>query len=184
MTSPLVSALTRDPKLCKRRRAGSTVIFFILVTLLLVGCGGSPASEQAPDFQVTRFDGADFVLSEQIGRSAVVLNFWYPTCPPCRAEMPAFESAWQRLNGEGVQFLGLFVPQGFDSEQDARDFVNELGLTYGFATDEGAKVALAYKLQYFPTTFFIDKTGRIFKEEISTLDEDSIVRIVREMTQG
>ena len=56
----------------------------------------------------------------------MVLNFWYPSCPPCREEMPAFEAAWQELKDGPVRFLGLYVPQGFDSEQNARDFVDEL----------------------------------------------------------
>jgi len=114
----------------------------------------------------------------------VVVNFWFPTCPPCREEMPAFEKAWQQVRGEDVQFLGIFVPQGFDSEQDARDFVNELGLTYGFATDLGAWIARSYKLIAFPTTFFIDKSGLIVKTKVSTLDEDEIVSAVRSMTQS
>ena len=150
--------------------------------VLLASCGGS-GNKPAPDFQLARFDGTGFSLSEQVGRN-VVINFWYPSCPPCRAEMPAFQRAWQQLQGEGTQFLGIFVPQGFDSEQDARDFVDELGLTYGFATDKGVRVARAYQVKYFPLTFFVDKSGRIFKEELGALDEDKIIRIVREMTQG
>ena len=113
-----------------------------------------------------------------------MLNFWFPSCPPCRAEMPSFEEAWQQVQDEEVRFLGLFVPMGFDSEQDARDFVQELGLTYDFATDRRAEITRAYELLYFPTTIFIDKSGRIFKIELSTLDADKITQIVREMAQG
>ena len=154
----------------------------VLVMVLLVSCGGS-RGRPATDFQLTLFDGTGYTLSDQVGRN-VVINFWFPTCPPCRAEMPDFQNAWEELQSDGTQFLGIFVPQGFDSEQDARDFVDELGLTYSFATDKCAKVALAYEVKYFPVTFFIDKSGRIFKEEISALDKDKIVSIVREMSQG
>ena len=140
--------------------------------------------EQAEDFQVTLFDGGGFRLSDQVGETAMVLNFWYPTCPPCRAEMPAFQRAWQELQGENVRFLGLFVPQGLDTEQDARDFVDELGLTYDFATDTRAQVAQSYEVLYFPTTVFIDRRGRIFSTEIAALDEEKITRLVRQMTQG
>ncbi|MCH2517627.1 MAG: hypothetical protein MK210_05405, partial [Dehalococcoidia bacterium] len=79
-------------------------------------------------------------------------------------------------------FLGLFVPQGFDSEQDARDFVQELGLTYQFATDNMAQITLEYRLVYFHTTIFIDKAGRLIRSEISTLDAEKITRIVRDMS--
>ena len=154
----------------------------VLVMVFLAACGaGGP---KAPDFQVTLYDGTEFRLSDQAGANAVVLNFWYPSCPPCREEMPAFESAWQQVRDEEVEFLGLFVPQGFDNEQDSKDFIDELGLTYGFATDSSTLIAQSYELEYFPTTYFIDKSGRISKAWISVLDEETIVGLVRQMTES
>ena len=153
-----------------------------MIVLLLVSCGAK--LEQAEDFQVTLFDGGGFRLSDQVGETAMVLNFWYPTCPPCRAEMPAFQRAWQELQGENVRFLGLFVPQGLDTEQDARDFVDELGLTYDFATDTRAQVAQSYEILYFPTTVFVDRKGKVFRSEIAAMDEEKLISLVRQMTQG
>ena len=153
-----------------------------MIVLLLVSCGAK--LEQAEDFQVTLFDGGGFRLSDQVGETAMVLNFWYPTCPPCRAEMPAFQRAWQELQGENVRFLGLFVPQGLDTEQDARDFVDELGLTYDFAADTRAQVAQSYEILYFPTTVFVDRKGRVFRSEIAAMDEEKLISLVRQMTQG
>ena len=98
----------------------------LLLLALSLGCH----AETAPDFEVVQFDGERFRLSQQAGENIVVLNFWYPSCPPCRDEMPEFQRAWEELAGDSVRFLGLFVPRGFDSEQDAKDFVNELGLTF------------------------------------------------------
>ena len=152
---------------------------------VLSGCGNLPGGpEKAVDFQVTLFSGGEFQMSEQIGRTAVVLNFWFPSCPPCRAEMPDFEEAWRGLQGKDVRFLGLFVPRGLDSEQDARDFVQELGLTYDVATDTHAEIADAYGLKYYPTTIFIDKSGHVHSTEISVLDREKITQIVGEMAQG
>ena len=153
-----------------------------LLLLLMVSCGSK--SQQANDFQVTLFNGGSFRLSDQVGKTAVVLNFWYPTCPPCRAEMPDFQRSWQELQGEDVRFLGLFVPQGLDTEQDARDFVEELGLTYDFATDTRAQVAQSYEVLYFPTTVFVDRKGRIFRTVIAALDEEKIISMVRKMIQS
>ena len=154
-------------------------------TLIIAACGGD-SGPKAPDFQLTQFNGSEFRLSSQAGENLVVLNFWYPTCPPCREEMPGFEAAWRRLQAEEarVKFLGLFVPQGFDSEQDARDFVAELGLTYGFATDLGGRVAAMFQVEVYPTTVFIDNSGRVFETLISVLDEEKLIGVVREMSGG
>lgn len=150
--------------------AGAGIVF-------LVACGG--AAQTARDFEVVQFDGAVFRLSQVTESHAVVLNFWYPSCPPCREEMPALEAAWQELKDRPVRFLALYVPQGFDSEQDARDFVEEFGLTFSFATDRLARIAEAYELELFPKTFFIDMDGKVVATHISTLTPEEIVRQVR-----
>lgn len=142
-----------------------------------MACGSS--GQSARDFEVTKFDGATFRLSQETVDHAVVLNFWYPSCPPCREEMPAFEAAWQELKDSPVRFLGLYVPQGFDSEQDARDFVDEFGLTFSFATDRLARIAEAYELEYFPKTYFIDRNGHIVATHISVLEPEEIIEQVR-----
>ena len=175
-------SLAQPPRL----RPGIRLIIltaFSLIMLSLASCiGGDGPLEQASDFEVTLFDGTNFRLSDQIGHRSVVLNFWFPSCPPCRAEMPDFEESWQQVKDEDVMFLGLFVPQGFDTEQDARDFVEELGLTYDFATDTGARITLDYKLAYFPTTVFIDKAGRLVRTEISTLNAEKLNEIIRDLS--
>lgn len=157
------------------------------VLVLLAGCSTfSQPPVMAEDFQVTLFTGEDFRLSDQLGKKSVVLNFWYPSCPPCRAEMPAFQAAWEQVQqeGEDVVFLGMFVPRGFDSEQDARDFVEKMGLTYDFGTDIGGMITQNYRLEYFPKTYFIDKTGQVFSSMISALDTEEITLMVRAMGQG
>ncbi len=175
---PILSRFVATPRV-------PAVAAFLLLALVLTSCIGSGQKlSGASDFQVTLFDGSSFRLSDEAGQRAVVLNFWFPSCPPCRAEMPAFQQAWEEAQGEEVRFLGLFVPQGFDTEQDARDFVEELELTYDFSTDVGVQVTREYQVIYFPTTVFIDKSGRLFRTEISILDAEKITGILREMGQG
>ena len=181
MTFSRLNPRSHGASLLRWRVVWATVT--LLVMVCLAACGNADAGD-APDFRVTQFDGTEFRLSDQEGVNAVVVNFWYPACPPCREEMPAFEAAWQQVRHDGVQFLGIFVPQGLDTEQDARDFVNQLGLTYGFATDNSAIIAQSYDLEFFPTTYFIDKSGRIFKTWISLLDQETVVGLVRQMTEG
>ncbi len=150
---------------------------FALLLAISTACNG----ETAQDFEVELFDGGRFRLSEQYADKVVVVNFWYPSCPPCREEMPEFQQAWEELNGEPVRFLGLFVPRGFDTEQTARKFVAELDLTFDFATDYGETIATAYGIEFYPTTWFIDRGGRVATTFVSALDAERITEIVREL---
>ena len=149
----------------------------IFALIASVACS---TGEPAADFALTTFDREEFRLSEQRGK-VVVVNFWYPSCPPCRDEMPAFQEAWEQYQGRNVRFIGLFVPQGFDTEVEARQFVDELGLTFTFATDVRARVAQEYAVVYFPTTYFIDQGGRVHLMEISRMDVDRLTEILDDL---
>lgn len=157
-----------------------------LLVVAVAALAAAPACASdapAPDFALTLFNGNDFRLSEQRGR-VVVVNFWYPSCPPCRDEMPAFQQVWEQYQGRNVRFIGLFVPQGFDTEVEARQFVDELGLTFDFATDVRARVAQEYAVQYFPTTYFINQAGRVHRMEISRMDAPRLADLLADLAGG
>lgn len=147
--------------------------------LLASACGG----EKAQDFEVQLFDGGRLRLSEEYANSVVVVNFWYPSCPPCREEMPEFQEAWEQLEGEPVRFLGLFVPRGFDNESTAREFVSDLGLTFDFATDHRETIASAYGIEFYPTTWFIDRGGAVRRTFVSAMESEQIAGTVRELIE-
>ncbi len=156
------------------------VLLTAAATLLLFATACAPG-RPAADFSLTTFTGDSFTLSELRG-NVVVINFWYPSCPPCRDEMPAFQEVFEEYQGQQVRFIGLFVPQGFDTEIEARRFVDDLGLTFDFATDVRAMVAQEYAVEYFPTTYFIDRGGRVARQEISRMDADRLAEILSDLS--
>ncbi len=117
---------------------------------------GPGVGRLAPDFTLPTLDGQTFRLSEQRGKP-VVLNFWATWCGPCRNELPALQKAATHL-GDEVVFVG--VDQGEDAAV-VRDFAAELGLTFTIPLDSNGEVGVDYKVKGLPTTFFIDRSGKI-----------------------
>ena len=115
------------------------------------------APEAAPDFSVETFDGETLRLSDLRGQ-VVVLNFWASWCPPCRWEMPFFETISQEYKDRGVVFLGIAIS---DTIEDASDFADSAGVTYPLALDATNEIARDYETLGLPTTFLIDKDGVI-----------------------
>ena len=115
------------------------------------------APEAAPDFAVETFDGETLRLSDLRGQ-VVVLNFWASWCPPCRWEMPFFETISQEYKDRGVVFLGIAIS---DTIEDASDFADSAGVTYPLALDTTNEIARDYETLGLPTTFLIDKDGVI-----------------------
>ena len=65
-------------------------------------------------------------LSDLVGKP-VVLNHWFPSCPPCVAEMPDFEVAYQKYKDQ-VVFIGV-QNMGVDTAENGQEFVNDWAST-------------------------------------------------------
>ena len=130
--------------------------------LFMLGCGGKTAEpkaamEEAPDFNVALFGGGDFQLSAQKGK-VVVINFFASWCVSCGEETPHIEKVSREYATQPVAFLGIAVD---DTEKKAKEFLKKSGLTIPAGLDRTGKIKDAYGLYGMPTTFFIDKSGKI-----------------------
>ncbi len=123
--------------------------------------------ELAPDFEVETFGGDILRLSDLDGK-VVVLNFWASWCPPCRWEMPFFETMWQEYRDRDVVFVGIAMS---DTLENAREFAEESGVTYPIALDTTNEVVRAYEVLSLPTTFFIGRDGNIERKLTSAANE-------------
>src|SRR3989338_8632349 len=140
-------------------------------SLLIPGCSDKTtnppaAKETAPDFHLTLFDGGDFQLSAQKGK-VVVINFFASWCVSCGEETPHLEKIYREYAPKPVAFLAIAVD---DTERKAKEFLKKTGLTIPAGMDKTGKIKDAYGLYGMPTTFFIDKNGKIsyFHEGVVT----------------
>lgn len=119
---------------------------------------GDVRGVQAPDFELTSLDGKRVKLSDYRGK-AVLLNFWATWCSPCKVEMPWFVDLQKKYANDGLIVLGVAMDDTETSKIAA--FTSEMGVNYPvlLGTD---KVSDDYgNVQYLPTSFYIDRDGRI-----------------------
>jgi cytochrome c biogenesis protein CcmG/thiol:disulfide interchange protein DsbE len=114
---------------------------------------------QAPDFELLDLTGTVIRLSDLKG-SAVVLNFWASWCPPCKAEMPAFQKIHLAYQDEQLQVLAINATTQ-DNLAKIHEFIRDNQLTLHVLLDSEGSVETTYMVQALPTTFFIDKEGII-----------------------
>ncbi len=113
----------------------------------------------APDFELTTGSGETVRLSDLQGQ-AVILNFWASWCPPCRAEMPAFQAIHQAYQDSGLTILGINAADQ-DAPSQAHDFIAEMDLTFPILFDSSGTAQELYAVSALPSTFFIDRAGII-----------------------
>jgi thiol-disulfide isomerase/thioredoxin len=109
-----------------------------------------------PDITLSDLDGNAVALSS-LATQPLVLNFWYSTCPPCNAELPAFASVAAEY-ADRVRFVGI-NPE--DSASTARQFAADRGVTYEQLLDKRHRSVDWFALTGFPTTVLVMKGGRI-----------------------
>lgn len=125
------------------------------------GEGTSSVSRiKAPDFEAVDLGGNPMRLSA-LSDKPVVLNFWSSKCGPCRQEMPDFQEAYQEY-GEQVHFVMVNSIGAFgETEESGRQYVEEQKYTFPVYFDADQEAVMAYGIQAFPTTYFIDGDGYI-----------------------
>lgn len=138
----------------------------------------------APDFSLSDQYGTQWTLSELKGKT-VILNFWATWCPPCRMEMPAFQKVHDELIDEGnedVFILGIAAPNYF-REKDLPEIVKFLdtnGYSYPCLMDFDGIVTEKYYISAFPTTFLINKDGKVQNGAVGAISEIRLKELINE----
>ncbi len=128
-----------------------------------VELGQVRVGEPAPDFTLKDLDGKDVRLSDFRGK-AVLVNFWATWCPPCRFEMPALQRIYDRHKQHDFVVLGVDTGERTRGEAmriAARNYADSLRLSFPIILDDGDQVANLYGLRAYPTTYFVDREGKL-----------------------
>ncbi len=135
----------------------ATVVTVAIVLLVGASRGGPKAviGEPAPAIVGTTLDGAAFDLAALRGRP-VIVNFWGPSCVPCRDEFPQFLAKLAEHEADGLAIVGVLTD---DPEQPARDFIADYGATWPTIVDPDKALKTAYRVAARPQTYFVDGQG-------------------------
>ena len=135
----------------------------------------------APDFVLPTLDGKDLKLSDLRGK-AVMLNFWATYCGPCKIEMPWFVELQKEYGPQGFQIVG--VANDDASAEDIAKFSREMGINYPILIGKDS-VSDSYKVSVLPTTFFLDRDGKLIAREFGLVSRSVFVEHIKKaMSQG
>lgn len=130
----------------------------------------------APDFTLTGLDGQKYQLSDFSGK-VVILNFWGTFCPPCVREMPALQQQYEYWKSRDVEVFGVNLNEGHVTVQS---FIKQYNITFPILMDND-QVRKTYRVTSFPTTFYIDKNGKIRDKFVGEMKEEDIQQRVNQM---
>jgi cytochrome c biogenesis protein CcmG/thiol:disulfide interchange protein DsbE len=127
----------------------------LIAAVKLAGPSRVAAGQGAPDITGTTLDGAPFRLADLRGHP-VIVNFWGPSCVPCRSEFPLFKTKLAEHAADGLKVVGVLM---FDTPTEARAFVAQFGAPWPTVIDPEGQIRAAYQAVARPQTYFIDRGG-------------------------
>jgi cytochrome c biogenesis protein CcmG/thiol:disulfide interchange protein DsbE len=126
----------------------------------------------APAIVGTTLDGEAFDLAALAGRP-VIVNFWGPSCVPCRDEFPLLIDKAAEHADDGLAIVGVLTD---DPPEPARDFVTEYGATWPTVEDPDKAIKTAWRVAARPQTYFIDADGVIRSIQVGELRDADFER--------
>ncbi len=118
---------------------------------------------QAPEFHAPLLSGPDTSVSDALkGKKALLINFWFLRCGPCREELPKLQKLYRELKNKGLEVMAI----NSDDERDAiARYVMSSGWTFpvalGAKERQGANIPTLFFVEVFPTNYLLDPSGKV-----------------------
>jgi peroxiredoxin len=151
----------------------------LAVSAALVGWRTLGARGPAPAVSYTLLDGSKGSIEAQRGK-VMLVNFWATSCVTCVAEMPHIVETYNKFKGRGYQTVA--VAMDYDPPAYVNRFAQSRALPFAVAHDVNGAVARAFgDVKMTPTTFLIDKQGRIVKRYLGAPDFAALDKLIGEL---
>lgn len=172
----MTNTMTKRPVPNRRQLLGAGLALGATGVLGLSGCAGR---EAAPDSTFVLLDGSQATTAGLRGKVTLV-NFWATTCVTCVKEMPALVATHQKYAPRGYETLA--VAMSYDPPAWVVNFVQSRQLPFKVALDNTGEIAKAWgDVKLTPTTYLLDKQGRIVKRYVGEPEMDALHQLIEEL---
>lgn len=152
----------------------SRVRGWVVAAVLLAGLAGvgwqvlAARNALAPAITLSTLQGRSFTLDQWKGK-VVLVNFWATSCSGCVKEMPELVKTFKTYQAQGFETVA--VAMSYDPPAYVESFTRSRELPFTVALDRDGHVAKAFgEIRLTPTTFVLDKQGRIVQRYIGVPD--------------
>ena len=156
-------------------------IFLLLSIVFMIVIGCDNQSEKANIGQIvfpkTTIDNNNFNIENYSGKN-ILINFWFPSCPPCIYELDILDDINKKYDSVGV--IGVQV-LGLDNKEDGKNMLEKKNISYKSVADESDAIIDLLQINVFPTTILFDKNGDEINRWIGIIDEQIVSNKISEI---
>ena len=145
------------------------VVTFVVVLFLSCSRTEKAVGGSAPPFVLSTIKSQILNLNDYRGK-VVMLEFFASWCPPCNMVAPELKTIYEKYRGKGFVILAIAIDDGPNALSAVNSFVNEFRLPFPVMIDNGS-VSRQYQVISIPTSFIIDKEGKIRDKHVGVLPD-------------
>lgn len=161
------------------RTALLALIFVLGLAVALAAWRMLTLREPAPAVSYTLLDGSKGSTEAMRGK-VLLVNFWATSCTTCVAEMPQIVATHEKFKARGYETVA--VAMSYDPPAYVARFAETRKLPFGVAIDNTGVIAKSFgDVQMTPTTFLIDKQGRVVKRYLGAPDFAALHTLIGEL---
>ncbi|MCZ8512097.1 TlpA disulfide reductase family protein [Paenibacillus filicis] len=114
--------------------------------------------QPAPSFELKAMDNRTYAVGG-LREKPLILNFWASWCGPCHEEAPVLNQIYEKYK-DRVDLYAVNVTKG-DGMSGVNGFVKQYKPSFPVLLDQEGKTAELYRILFVPTSFLIDREGKL-----------------------
>jgi thiol-disulfide isomerase/thioredoxin len=138
----------------------------------------------APDFRgITHWFNSKPLTVRELRGKVVLVDFWTYSCINCLRTLPHLRAWWREYHRAGLEIVGVHTPEfAFEAEpSNVRSATRDLRVRWPVALDPDYATFKAYRNEYWPAEYLIDKQGHIRHEHFGEGEYGRTEQAIRQL---